>query len=57
MVNDEEIVVQLTREDCEKIIQYVQWLEEKADNHGYDIGEEYSKTEESIQKIIDGKFK
>lgn len=33
MVNGKEIVAQLTREDCEKIIIYVQWLEEKADNH------------------------
>lgn len=55
--NDTEIVAQLTKTDCTKIVEYVQWLEEKVGDYGFDIGGRFAEVQDHFQKIIDGKFK
>lgn len=55
MVNTEEITCQLTSKDCEKILNYISWLEDNVESCGYDIGSEYIKVGDSIDKIIEGK--
>ena len=45
--------MELTKEDCEEILEYVQWLEEIAENNGQDVGNHYPS--DAFQKIIDGK--
>lgn len=53
----EKITARLTSRDCEKILGYISWLEDKVESFGYDIGSEYLKVGESIDKIIEGNVK
>lgn len=57
MADMDDVTCQLTRDDCKKIIQYIRWLEGKAENGGCDIGKEYQKAEKVIDKIMDGIYK
>ena len=57
MADNDDVTCQLTRGDCKQILQYIRWLEGKAEVGGYDVGKEYLKTEIQVEKIIQGIYK
>ena len=57
MADNNDVTCQLTRGDCKQVLQYIRWLEGKAENGGYDVGKEYPKAEKAVDKIIDGIYK
>ena len=57
MVDNDDIVCQLTRDDCRQILQYIRWLEGKAEIGGYDVGKEYLKAEKQVEKVVQGIYK
>ena len=54
MADNDDVTCQLTRGDCKQILQYIRWLEGKAE---VNVGKEYLKTEIQVEKIIQGIYK
>ena len=57
MADKDDVTCQLTRGDCRQILQYIRWLEGRAEDGGHDVGKEYLKAEKQMEKVIQGIYK